>query len=219
MRTYYIEERHMEMTYIGVRLLLEIDCELKENKINEILNYLQYKGFMAHLIVIDSTKKAEDYIEIEDVMSLTIDVINDKLRFKFWNGASIYWLFHVSDVVDILDTGRDVFTQIYDKYEPITEIFFDFKNRWRTSIHHISYKYHPGEDIELVYHIVFTEEVKNVDFASKLLDKINKEIIMLGDDITKGLSFKIEYSFKTSGCLPCQKAREEREKNERENKE
>ena len=219
MRTYYIEERKMEMTYIDVRLLLEIDCELKENKINEILNYFQYRGFLANISVINSRQKAEDYIEREDIMSLTIDVINDKMRFKFWNGASIFWLFHVSDVIDVLDTGRDLFTQIYDKYEPVTEVLFDFKNRWRTSIHHISYKYYPNEEIELIYHIVFTEEVQNVKFASKLLDKINKEIIMLGGDVTKDLRFKIEHSFKTSGCLPCQKAKEEREKNEKENKE
>ena len=61
-------------------------------------------------------------------------------------------------------------------------------------------------------------DVKDTDYASVLLGKIDKEIVMLGSRITDDLKFKIEHSFKTSGCLPCQKAREEREKNERENK-
>ena len=33
-----------------------------------------------------------------------------------------------------------LYKQLYDKYEPVTEVLFDFKRRWRTSIHHISYQ-------------------------------------------------------------------------------
>ena len=219
MRTYYIEERDMEMTYIELRLLLFVDCDLKYQKITELLDYLSNKGFIVNLTTFYcENRQSDNFSEQQDIMSLSIDMINDKMRFKFWNGASTFWLFHVKDVFDALDTGRSEFSELYDKYEPITEVLFDFKNRWRTSIYHISYEYYPDDEFELVYHIIFTSDVKDTDYATVLLGKIDKEIVMLGSRITDDLKFKIEHSFKTSGCLPCQKAREEREKNERENK-
>ena len=217
MRTYYIEEKQMEMTYLNLRLLLFVDCELKYKKITELLNYLNSEGFIVNLTAFyceDVT--SESYLEGQDIMSLSIDMVNDKMRFKFWNGASTFWLYHLSDVYDALDTGRNSFSALYDKYEPITEVLFDFKRRWRTSIYHISYQYYPDDDIELVYRIIFTQDVKDTAYASKLIDKMNKEITMLGEDVTKNLNFRIEHSFKTSGCAPCQKAREEREARNKE---
>ena len=38
MKSYFIEEKDAEMTYIELRLLLMIDCDLKYDKITEILN-------------------------------------------------------------------------------------------------------------------------------------------------------------------------------------
>ena len=49
MRTYYIEEKQMEMTYLNLRLLLFVDCDLKYKKITELLNYLNNKGFLVNL--------------------------------------------------------------------------------------------------------------------------------------------------------------------------
>ena len=216
MRTYYIEEKQMEMTYLNLRLLLFVDCELKYKKLTELINYLNTRGFIVNLTTFYCEDvSSENYLEEQDVMSLSIDMVNDKMRFKFWNGASTFWLYHLADVFDALDTGRSEFSQLYDKYEPVTEILSDFKRRWRTSISHISYQYHPDDDIELVYHITFTQEVKDTQYESKLIDKIHKEVTMLGQDVTKDLNFRIEYSFKTSGCTPCQKAREEREREDK----
>ena len=219
MRTYYIEEKNMEMTYIELRLLLFVDCDLKYQKITDILNYLNSKGFIINLTTFYcEDRQAENFSEQQDVMSLSIDMVNNKMRFKFWNGASTFWLFHTKDIFDALDTGRNEFSELYDKYEPITEVLFDFKKRWRTSIYHISYEYYPDDDFELVYHIIFTDDVKDTNYSGILLNKIYKEITMLGSDITDNLKFKVEHSFRTLGCLPCQKAKEEREKNEGENK-
>ena len=217
MRTYYIEERQAEMSYIELRLLLFIDCDVKYRKITDILNYLMNNDFLINLTTLYCEDLSADaFVEKKDVMTLTIDMVNDKMRFKFWNGASIFWLYHVQDVFDALNTGRNEFSEIYDKYEPVTEVLYDFQHRWSTSISHISYQYFPDDDdVELVYFIIFTDDVKQTNYASKLLSKIGKEIDMLGSDITKDLNFRIKHSFKTSGCTPCQKAREEREKNEK----
>lgn len=215
MHSYYIKERNMDMTYIELRLLLYIDCKLKYEKITEILNFLNRNGFINHLTMLYSENmRAENIPEREDVMSLTIDMRDDKLRFKFWNGASVLWAFHVQDLFDALDTGREKFAELYDKYEPVTEVLLDFKKRWSTSIHRISYRYSPDAENELVYNIVFTKEVENTNYAAKILKKINKEIIMLGDDITKDLRFSIEHEYQGSTCTPCEQARKEREKNE-----
>lgn len=217
MKSYYIEERDMEMTYIELRILMYVDCNLKYEKITEILNFLNYHGFINHLTMLYAENmRAENIPERKNVMSLTIDTRDDKLRYKFWNGATTMWLFHTQDLLDALDTGRENFVELYDKYEPVTEALLNFKNRWSTSIYHISYQYYPDDDIELVYNIIFTKEVKDTNYATKLLNKINKEITMLGEDITQDLNFRIEHSFDESTCTPCEAARKEREKNELE---
>ena len=69
-----------------------------------------------------------------------------------------------------------------------------------------------------MYHIVFFEEVKKVKYTNHLLKKINDEILMLGKEYTDTLNFKIEHSFRNTGCTPCEQARKEREENERKNK-
>ena len=90
----------------------------------------------------------------------------------------------------------------------------DFKRRWNTSIYSISYKYYPKDNIDLEYHIIFFEEVKDTNYVSKILNKINKEILALGKDKTNNLNFSIDYSFKaTAECKPCEEAKR-REQNE-----
>ena len=49
--------------------------------------------------------------------------------------------------------------------------------------------------------------MKKTKYASRLLEKVHKEILML-DINTDDLRFKIKHSFKQSGCLPCQKQKE-----------
>ena len=46
MRTYYIEEKQMEMTYLNLRLLLFVDCDLKYKKITaaETITMAQIKN-------------------------------------------------------------------------------------------------------------------------------------------------------------------------------
>lgn len=194
--------------YIEIRLLLFIDCDLKYKKIGQILKFLNNNNFINHLSMIDAENiKSEEILEKKDIMSLTIDMRQDKMRFKFWNGASTMWLFHVQDVFDALDTGREKFSVLYDKYEPLTTLLYDFQKRWSTSVYRISYQYSDDSEEEVVYNIVFTQDVKDTNFAAKILEKINKEIIMLGKDITDGLNFKIIHSYEKVGCAPCEEAK------------
>lgn len=220
MKSYFIEEKDAEMTYIELRLLLMIDCDLKYDKITEILNYLNNHRFIIDLTTLSiNSIPPEQFLEKENVMSLTIDMLNNKLRFKFWNGASTQWLYHLDDLFNALNMGRQEFSDLYDKYQPLTEILYDFANRWKTSVHRISYRYYPVDDdtVDVVYHFVFTQDVEDANYAGKLLKKINDEIIGLGNDITNDLKFKIEHSFQSSGCTPCEKARKERERLESQN--
>ena len=130
MNTYYIKEYDAEMTYIELRLLMYIDCEEKYKKLTNILNFLKTHNFIVNLTMLYSEGiQSETITEQEDVMSLTIDTPNEKFRFKFWNGISTMWLFHTSDLFDAINMGREKFSEIYDKYEPITELLFDFKKQ------------------------------------------------------------------------------------------
>lgn len=205
------------MTYINLRLLLSLDCDLKHEKINSLVIFLNSKGFIVNLSIINPNLSSIHMKEETDVMSLTVEMNNDKMCFKFWNGISALWLYHLDDLYDALETGRSTFSELYDKYEPVTSVLFDFKKKWKTSIYSISYNYHPeDDDVDVKYHIVFSEEVKNTKYTNKLLKKIENDINMLGEDITKNLNFRIEHSFRTTGCLPCQKKKEEAEKNDKQ---
>lgn len=220
MKSYFIEEKNADMTYIELRLLLMMDCDLKYDKITEILNYLNNHRFIIDLTTLSiNSIPPERFLEKENVMSLTIDLLNDKLRFKFWNGASTQWLYHLDDLFNALNTGREEFSDLYDKYQPVTEVLYDFANRWKNSVHRISYRYYPVDDdtVDVIYHFVFTQDVEDTKYAGKLLQKINDEIVGLGTDITDNLKFKIEHSFQGSGCVPCEQARKEREKIESQN--
>ncbi len=205
------------MRYIELRLLTYLDCELKHEKIARILRYFNTNNFVNNLTIFQPEGgNSELLFEVDDKMSLTIDEINDKLRFKLWNGSTVFWLYHVDDLLDVLETRRDEFTELYDKYEPITQILLDFKTKWKTSINHISYDYTSNDDVDLVYYIEFTKDVEEINYASNLLRKIDNEISLLGEDIIKDLNFRIEHSFEKP-CTPCEQARMEREKYDREN--
>lgn len=223
MNSYFIKEFNTEMTYIELRIFSYVECALKAEKILELLQFLSTRYFLVNLTnfrgedMLNDLITPENHYEREDVMSITIDTKNDKLRFKFWNGASTQWFYHTEDLFNALDTGREKFSELYDKYELVTDVLLDFKRRWSTSIFHISYNYSESDEFDIIYHIVFYEEVKKANYTARLLDKINNEIIMLGEDVTNDLNFKIEHSFKDTGCKPCEKARKEREKNERQN--
>ena len=147
MNSYFIKELNTEVTYIELRLLSQLDCELKIEKLTDILNFLRVHHFLINLTTVygdDMTTElmnSERHYEQKDVMSLTIDVNNDKMRFKFWNGASTQWFYHTEDLLSALDTGREKFSELYDKYEPVTDILLDFKRRWTTSIFHVTYNY------------------------------------------------------------------------------
>ena len=213
MNSYYIKERDMDMTYIELRFLTEIECDLKEQKIQEILLFLNKHGFLNCLTIFNTSGiRAEDIIEQEDIMSLTIDIRNDKMRFKFWNGSTTFWLFHTQDLFDALYTGREKFTELYDKYEGLTAWILTFKRRWELSIDSISYKYYPDSDIEVVYDIVFTEAMKDGGY-NRILKRLMQEIYSIFSD-ADDLKFNITHSFKTATCTPCEQARREREKNE-----
>ena len=212
MNSYFIEELNREVTYIEVRLLFLIDCQLKIDKISKLLNHLRNKGFISHLTMVYEDD-ASRFQERKDIMSLSIDESKGKLRFKFWNGASTQWLYHTDDVINAINTGREKFSDLYDKYELLTDLLFDFKRRWNTFIYDITYDYSQN-DFDIVYNIIFYEDFRDSDSVSKVLNKLNIEVDDACKDIGYKLSFRMESSFRAVGCTPCEQARKEREKNE-----
>lgn len=199
-----------DVSYIELRLLLNIDCEEKYRNIAKILNFLNINGFITHLTMLYAENiNIEDVFEYNDVMSLSIYMIDNKMRFKFWNGITTMWFSHTQDLFDELNMRRDKNALLYDKYEPITSILLDFKKKWTTFIQRISYQYHPDASIELTYNIVFLDDA-HVD---KILNKINKQISALDTNVIEDLSFDIQTSYVSSKCIPC----EERRKHEKEN--
>lgn len=211
----FIKERDKEMTYLELRILTMIDCKPKHEKITELINFLKRNDFLCNLTYMLEDAKSDNFTEFNNRMSISVDLINEKLRFKFWNGASTQYLYHVSDLCNALDTGREEFTELYDKYEPVTEALYEFARKWQNSIYSISYDY-LADKFDIIYTVTFTQDVKERDYTNIMLSKMSKEIEKLGTDVTKDLNFKLIHEFKST-CTPCEQARKERERRESQN--
>lgn len=198
-----------DVNYIELRLLLSLDCEKKYQIISKVLNFLNIHGFITHLTMLYSDDvDIKDVFEYNDVMSVSIYTIDNKIKFKFWNGITTMWFSHTQDLFDELETGREKNTLLYDKYEPITEILLDFKKKWTTFIHRISYQYHPNATTELTYNIIFLDDT----YVDEILAKINKQISTLDTQITQDLNFDIQVSYTSSRCAPCEERRKHEER-------
>ena len=212
MSTYYIEEYGKELTYLELRLCAVLDCKGRIQKITDILNFLNVHNFLTNLVVAyDDTMRAENFMEKPDVASLTIDMRDDKFRFKYWNGCETLWTYHTEDLFEDIITGHKDYIKIFERYSPVTNAIRDVKKRFKTSIKRMNYTYYPNEDVEISYHLTFTNEVKETQTQNKLLEIINKEILMLGKEVTKDLKFSIDFVFDPNKCIPCEEAKKKRE--------
>ena len=205
MGIYYINEYSDEMSLIELRLGGIKDCELYVQKITEILDFLRFHGFMAHLTVLfDDDKSAEDFLEFTDIPSLTIEICDGKFRFKYWNGKETIWTFHINDLFDALLNKRQEYVVLYTRYGAVTDIVMDAKNNFRTCIRRISYRYAVSEDIDIEYLIVFAASAEGMH--EKILQQIHNRI---NDLNMLDLKYIINFDFETDECLPCQKKKQE----------
>ena len=212
-------------TYLELRILMYVECEKKMKVVTDILNFLNYNGFITNLTTFfymggDMRIRSENYPEKMGVSSLSIDLRDDKIRFKFWDGAKNFWAYHREDLYECMLEGREDFMKLSDKYEPITSAIFNMKNKYDRDILHVGYKYYPeNSNLDILYNVEFSQYIKEHKMENRMLQDINDEISLIGEDYLKDVSFKIEYSFKESGCSPCEEARRKREQNKKDNKE
>lgn len=205
MNTYFINELNRDVTYIELRLCLKFGCMECFKKVNQILEFLNRNCFLSSLITIyDISLTAESFQEREDVASLTIDMVNNKMRFKYWNGSEVFWSFNTQELCNILLEQREEYAKIYAKYYPITDTIRSIENRYSTSIRRVLYTYYPLENMDIKYLIIFTEDIKGSE--GHLLKKINDEINKLSDEVTKDLKFYIDFDFEDGECIPCKEA-------------
>lgn len=212
----FIKERNINMTYLELRILTYLECEEKIKKITQILNFLQGNDFLVNLTILyHSAMRSENIYEQQNISSLTIDMRDDKFRFKFWNGSKIYWTYHTNDLFDILLEGRKDFNYLVDKYQNVTELLMEtIREQYNQYINRITYTYYPSSDVEVLYEIQFKKKVEKENLTDILLKDIFNYINQLN---VEDLKMNLDYSFEKE-CLPCQKAREKRE-NERKNME
>ena len=204
MNTYFINELDKNLTYLELRLCLKFGCMECFKKVNDILEFLNRNCFLASLITIyDTTLSADSFVEREDVMSLTIDMVDGKMRFKYWNGSQAFWSFNTQSLCDNLLQQREEYAKIYAKYYPVTMAIKKTENDYSTSIRRVSYTYHPLEDIEMKYLITFSKSVQKTHAENDLLSIINHRITALGKKITDDLKFSIDFDFDSGECIPC----------------
>ena len=200
----FIKELNRNTTYLEFRILTYLECEEKMKKITNILNFLKQNNFLVNLsVVYYNVLRAENMPEREDVPSLTIDLRDDKFRFKYWDGSKTYWTYHTEDLYKILITGREEFSQLIQKYAPITNLLFKIRGE-NKNIKFVRYKYYPSNNIDISYEIQFFYDVKEKNIADITMKEIFKQI---NDLNIQDLKMDLNYSFEEK-CLPCQKAKE-----------
>lgn len=204
---YFINELGVEATYLELRIFSYLECEEKIKKITEILNFLNHHNFITNLTMLyHSMMRAENMVEHQGVPSLTIDLRDDKFRFKYFDGAKTYWTYHVSDLFIALINGRQDFAELSNTYAPLTRLLFDFKEKYSDDITSITYHFYPtGFNVDILYTLQLSPEVKEKNTTNLILKNIYDEINKLNNIDT--LKFDIDYSFKEK-CIACEKAKE-----------
>ena len=228
MNKYTIKELGREScTYLELRILMYVECDKKMKLITDILNFLNYNSFITDLTTFyyideEARIRSENYPEKQGVSSLSIDLRDDKVRFKFWDGSKNFWAYHREDLYNCMLEGREEFMRLSDRCEPITSAIYAMKNKYDRDILHVSYKYYPEDsDLDILYNVKFSEYIKEHKMENRMLQDINDEISLAGEDVLNNIKFRIEYSFEEKGCTPCEEARKKREaeQNKRNNAE
>lgn len=215
---YFINELGVEATYLELRIFSYLECEEKIIKITEILNFLNNHNFITNLTMLyHSMMRAENMVEHQGVPSLTIDLRDDKFRFKYWDGAKIYWTYHLNDLFECLIEGRKDFTTLMDTYKDLNALFFNFQKKYKDDILSIRYEFYPvGYNVDILYELQLSSKVKENNTTNLVLKRIYDEINNLEN--VNSLSFEIDYSFKEK-CTACEKAKERMNEYKRNNTE
>lgn len=200
----FIKELNRETTYLEFRILTYLECEEKMKNITHIINFLKQNNFLINLsVVYYNALRAENIPEQQDVPSLTIDMRDDKFRFKYWDGSKVFWTYHLEDLADSLINGRKEFSELVDKYQQITDLLFNIAKD-NENIKFVRYKYYPIPEVDIRYEIQFLQKVENTNIPDIVMKDIYRQVNALQSE---DLVMEIEYSFEQT-CLPCQKAKE-----------
>lgn len=204
-----------KMNFIELRILTYIDCDEKIKKITNILNFFNNNNFLPRLTTLykDGAVRAENVDEFKNIPSLSIDFKDGKFRFKYWNGATTEWYYHLDNLFRAMEDGKQNFQQLFDKYLDVTKICFELHSEYKDDVNNITYEYYPeGRECDILYHFTFYSDSSGIDGI--IMQQLNQRLKKLGD--ISDLKFEIDHSFKDK-CLACEKARKEREQNENEN--
>lgn len=197
----------MNKTHLELRILTYLECEEKMKIISRIINFLHENNFSIDLgMVYYNVLRAENIPEQQDVASLTIDMRDEKFRFKFWDGSKIYWTYHLEDLFNTLIDGRKEFLTLVEKYRPITNLLFALENK---NIKNIRYQYYPSDNTDIIYSITFVKEAETKNVANFIIKDIFEQINSLN---IEDLKMDIDYSFEKE-CIPCQKRKEKENEN------
>lgn len=206
MNKYYITELGNNCTYLELRIFSFLECEEKIKKITEVLNFLNVHNFLTDLTMLyNGEMRAENVYEHQGKASLTIDLRDDKFRFKYWDGAATHWTYHTQDLFNILVKGREDYIKLSEKYKPVTKLLFAFRSDHFDQINRVTFTYYPSDDVDILYEIQFAESIKEQHGEDALLKEIYKQI---NDLELKDLKIDIDYDF-SKKCLPCEKRRQE----------
>lgn len=190
---------------IELRILTFLECELKNDKIQEILNFFERYDTEVLLKVVKHSYGASDPLNIPecaDTPSLTIDLKNDTLRFKYWNGFKTYWTYHIKDLFESIEDGNKEYEELFNKYNLVGNFIWDWTQQYSNEIYDVRYKYYPEDDIDIAYKIIFDSSMENSPKVGILMDELFKLITDKFSDLKMTLTHRIKMR-----CDACEKNR------------
>ncbi len=215
LRNNLIYEDGVQIKYIELRLCLLLDCEVKYKKITKIIDYLHENKYCIDLrLLYADNMRIENLDEKVSIPSVSIDMRDGYLRFKYFNGQDIYWTYHTKDLFDLINENQHAIQDLLDKYQFIIDILNDLRKKFSEDFVGLSYDFPPHDDEE-IFIMLHLHAIEGMDIFKFILDLFFKEFNMHKEAQQDDLKFVIKHKIvEDKKCSACEKAKKEREMKE-----
>lgn len=218
LRNNLIYEDGVQIKYIELRLCLLLDCEVKYKKITEIIDYLHENQYCIDLrLLYADNMRTENLDEKVSIPSISIDMRDEYLRFKYFDGQDIYWTYHTQDLFNLINENQHTIQELLNKYQFIIDILNDLQKKFSEDFIGLSYDFPPHDDEE-IFIMLHLHPIEGMDIFKFILDLFFKEFNMHKEAQQDDLKFVIKHKLveDKKKCTACEKAKKEREMKENE---
>lgn len=215
LRNNLIYNDDITIKYIELRICLLLDCEEKYKKITKIIDWLHENNYCTDLRLLYTQEiRSENIDEKISIPSISIDSRDNYLRFKYFDGEDVYWVYHTKDLLNLIQDKENNISKKIQKYQFMINILNDLQKKFSEDFISLSYDF-PIEDEEEILFMLYLKEIPGMDIFKIILDLFFKEFYMCEESKQDDLKFIIKHKIvEEKKCTACEEARKRKEKNE-----